>query len=181
MTMMQTQMKPVDPAKFPRFVDYLAEVLGRRDWFVGRPRPARCPGRLAISQERYRALEAQWRDAQPPPPPYIIGQARYAKGQMTVRCESENGFKTRAARLIGDGLKCRWSGRERAYIATPSKVAKFEALFAAGFDACVITGSIDHRERQLRGLTVPEAMKALQVRAEVIDLAERRRCLRGNA
>ncbi|MER9615588.1 hypothetical protein [Mesorhizobium sp. M0207] len=74
---------------------------------------------------------------------YSIGRARYAKGMLAVRCPSSTGYKTRAARLIGDGLNCRWSGRERAYIASPSKVAKFEKLFAGGWDASSFSGALE--------------------------------------
>lgn len=56
---------------------------------------------------------------------YTISPAKYSKGNFAVRCPSTTGYKTRAARLIGDGLKCRHSGREGAYIASASKVAKF--------------------------------------------------------
>lgn len=73
---------------------------------------------------------------------YTIGKARYAKGMLTVRCPSSTGYKTRAARLIGDGLKCRFSGREGAYIASPSKVRRFETLFANGWDASSFSGEL---------------------------------------
>ena len=74
---------------------------------------------------------------------YTIAPARYSKGNFAIRCASANGFKSRAARLIGDGLNCRHSGRENAYIASPSKVKKFEKLYAEGWDACVITGKLE--------------------------------------
>jgi hypothetical protein len=37
-------------------------------------------------------------------------------------------------RLLG-ALNCRWTNRERGYIASPSKVVKFERLFREGRDA----------------------------------------------
>jgi hypothetical protein len=74
---------------------------------------------------------------------YTIAPARYSKGDFAIRCPSDTGLKTRAARLIGDGLNCRHSGREKAYIASASKVKKFEKLYAAGWDACVITGKLE--------------------------------------
>jgi hypothetical protein len=91
-------------------------------------------------------------------PPYIIGRAKYAKGQMAVRCTAPGPYKDRAQRLIGDGLNCRWSGRERAYIASPSKVAKFERLYAAGLEASSITGKLYDPERPRDDLTVAEAL-----------------------
>lgn len=77
-------------------------------------------------------------------PEYTITPARYAKGKMAVRCPSATGYKTRAARLIGDGLGCRWSGRSRAYIASPAQAARFERLYRAGFDASSFTGLLEH-------------------------------------
>lgn len=77
------------------------------------------------------------------PDAYTITPARYSKGNFAVVCPSTNGLKSRAARLIGDGLNCRHSGRERAYIASPSKVRKFEKLYAEGWDASVITGELE--------------------------------------
>lgn len=73
----------------------------------------------------------------PPPgtPEYSVGDARYAKGQKAVRVEStDSGMKNRAERLLG-ALRVRHSGRERAYIIPPSKLRKFEKLYADGWDA----------------------------------------------
>ena len=78
---------------------------------------------------------------------YSIAAARYAgryngKPQMAIRCPSHNGYKTRAARLIGDGLNGRYSGRELAYIVSPAKAAKFEKLYAEGWDASPYSGEL---------------------------------------
>lgn len=73
---------------------------------------------------------------------YTIGPARYATGQMIVQCAPDGAFKSRAARLIGDGLRCRYSKRCRGYIASPSKAKRFEALYTAGYDASVLTGEV---------------------------------------
>lgn len=93
---------------------------------------------------------------------YSIAEARYSRGNFIVRCPSSDGMKTRAARLIGDGLNCRWVGRGKGYVASPSKVAKFEALYAAGFNACPMTGKIYHTERGLEDLTVAAALAGLR-------------------
>jgi hypothetical protein len=78
-------------------------------------------------------------------PGFEIRPARYAKKMIAVHCVSDgSGHKTRAMRLIADHLKARWSGREKAYIATPAKGEKLKALFAAGQDACVMTGNLYH-------------------------------------
>lgn len=79
----------------------------------------------------------------PPNPNYSIQPARYAKGMLAVRCPSNTGYKTRAARLLGDGLKCRYSNRELSYIVPPTKLARFEVLFAEGWDACSFSGKLE--------------------------------------
>jgi hypothetical protein len=71
----------------------------------------------------------------PDPTAYSVSPARYAKGMLLVRITSEGAYKTRAARLIGDGLKARWTNRCGGYVASPAKVAKFERLYAQGWDA----------------------------------------------
>ena len=65
---------------------------------------------------------------------FTVSEARYSKGNYIVRCPSANGLKSRAARLIGDGLNCRYTGREKGYVASPSKLVKFQKLYAAGWD-----------------------------------------------
>lgn len=75
---------------------------------------------------------------------YSISPARYAgrwngRRQVAIRCVSEDMFKTRAMRLIGDGLNGRYSNRERAYIVSPAKARKFEQLYAEGYDASTFT------------------------------------------
>jgi len=73
---------------------------------------------------------------------YSVSVAPYAKGMLQVRAPSCDGYKTRAARLIGDGLNCRWTGRGRAYVASPSKVRKFLTLYAEGWDASSFSGEL---------------------------------------
>jgi len=92
---------------------------------------------------------------------YSISLARYAKGKLIVSPTRDGtGYKTRAARLIGDGLNCRWVHRGSGYVASPTQVKKFEKLYAAGFSACVMTGKIYHPERpEIDGLTVAEALR----------------------
>lgn len=80
--------------------------------------------------------------------PYYVSPARYSKGNSLVRCPSPDGYKTRASRLIGDGLNCRWANRERGFIASPSKLRRFEELYAQGWDACAITGKLRPPEAQ---------------------------------
>ena len=74
--------------------------------------------------------------------PYCVSIARYSKGNFLVRCPSPDNYKTRASRLIGDALKCRWTNREGGYVASPSKLRRFEKLYADGWDACAITGRL---------------------------------------
>lgn len=78
--------------------------------------------------------------------PYTIAPARYAgrwngKPQIAVTCPSDTMFKSRAARIMG-ALNARYSGRERAYIVSPAKAAKFERLFAEGWDGNTFTGNL---------------------------------------
>lgn len=73
---------------------------------------------------------------------FTVSEARYSKGNYIVRCPSTNGLKSRAARLIGDGLNCRYTGREKGYVASPSKLAKFRKLYSAGWDASCISGEM---------------------------------------
>lgn len=65
---------------------------------------------------------------------YTITPARYSKGNFIVQTHNEGPWKGRAERLIVDGLKCRYTGRERGFVASAAKVRKFEAAFAAGWD-----------------------------------------------
>jgi hypothetical protein len=73
---------------------------------------------------------------------YTIVPARYSKGNLAVSTPSSDGFKTRAARLVGDHLRGRWTNRERAYIVSPSKAKRFIALYESGADASAITGAL---------------------------------------
>lgn len=92
--------------------------------------------------------------------PFDVTTARYAKRKLAVHIRSDgSGYKTRAERLIGDGLNARWSGREKAYIASSAQVEKMQRLYAAGFSACVMTGAIWHHERGLERLSVSEALR----------------------
>lgn len=78
-----------------------------------------------------------------PNEPYTIRPARYAKGQFIITPQdSQGGYKGRVLRLVGDGLNCRYSGRCGGYVASPSKVAKFERLYANGWDANFISGEL---------------------------------------
>lgn len=74
-------------------------------------------------------------------PPPEVRDARYARGMKAVSCPSPDGYKTRAARLA-EVLKGRYSGRENAYILSPSKVDKLLALWRAGRDGSVITNQL---------------------------------------
>jgi hypothetical protein len=71
--------------------------------------------------------------------PYTISDARYAKGKKAVRCPSTDGWKTRAARLAARLSNNRYTGREHAYIMSPTAAVRFERLYAAGWDASVMT------------------------------------------
>lgn len=73
---------------------------------------------------------------------YTVSDSRYAKGKKIVRIPPGDGFKSRAHRLIGHGLGANWVNREEGYSASPAKVAKFERLYAEGWDASIVTGEL---------------------------------------
>ena len=68
------------------------------------------------------------------PDGYTITPASYAKGQFAVRLPKGDGYKGRADRLL-EALNFRYTHRCNAYIGSPSKVRKFEKLYADGWDA----------------------------------------------
>jgi hypothetical protein len=58
---------------------------------------------------------------------YTIGPARYAKGMLAVRPHPDGtGWKTLAALIISQMPGVRWTGRDRAYLCSPSRAGKFE-------------------------------------------------------
>lgn len=77
--------------------------------------------------------------------PYTITPARYAKGKMVIRPTSNGtGFKTRAARLAeAKGIGGKWVHRSGGYNVSPSAAKRFEKLYAEGWDACVISGTLE--------------------------------------
>lgn len=64
---------------------------------------------------------------------YTITPAQYAKNSIAVRCPSDNGFKSRPARVV-EALHGRWSNREKAYILAASKEARLRQLIDGGWD-----------------------------------------------
>lgn len=68
-------------------------------------------------------------------PEYTVTPARYAKNMMAVHCPSDgSGWKTRAHYLCC-ALRGRYSGRENAYILSPTKARRFEHLYRQGWNA----------------------------------------------
>lgn len=88
---------------------------------------------------------------------FTMFPARYAKGKVIIRAPGRDGYKTRAARLAGDGLGLQYVGRSNGYTASPSQAERFKRLFNAGFDASWATGTVEHTEKGLRGLSWREA------------------------
>lgn len=70
---------------------------------------------------------------------FTISPARYAKGMVKIEAPSTDGRKTRAARLADSLARGRYTGREKAYILSPSAARRFEKLYAEGWDASVLT------------------------------------------
>lgn len=73
---------------------------------------------------------------------YTVTPARYAKGQMAVRLPDGDGYKTRAERLLC-ALNFRYTNRCRAFIGSPSKVRRFEQLYADGWDASFVSQELE--------------------------------------
>ncbi len=105
------------------------------------PKGGPAPRRGSVRRTARRPAEKAERKAPPVPaePGYTIGDARYAKGQKLVKTvPSGTGLKSRAERLIGDGLKGRYTNRERGYVVSPAKAARFEEMYTQGWDASPI-------------------------------------------
>ena len=74
---------------------------------------------------------------------YTIQGYRYAKGKQCLRPVSDgSGRKTRAARLA-EVCGGRWVHRAGGYIISAAGLAKFERLYAAGWDANGFTGELE--------------------------------------
>ena len=63
-----------------------------------------------------------------------ISKARYARDKFVVRTEGKNGFKTDAHPLI-EACGCKWTNRERGYIASKAQVEVITAAQKIGFSA----------------------------------------------
>lgn len=68
---------------------------------------------------------------------YTIVATHKPKGAFVVRCPSQDGYKTRAARLAV-ALKGRWTHRNRGYTMSHAKAIKFERLYFQGWDATIM-------------------------------------------
>ena len=83
--------------------------------------------------------------------PYTASMPRYRAVGVVIRPEQDGIYKTRAARLL-DALKGRWSHRQRGYVVSETKAVKFARLYAAGYDATIIS----------RELIAPEKKEIIQ-------------------
>lgn len=63
-----------------------------------------------------------------------IAQARYARDKFIVRTEGKDGFKTDGHDLI-EACGCRWTNRERGYIASKAQVEVIRAAQKLGFSS----------------------------------------------
>lgn len=71
----------------------------------------------------------------------VVAPYRYARDMVVVRCESPDGFKSRAARLA-EHVGGRWVHRAGGYVMSPRKAERLNALFQAGRDASTFTGNL---------------------------------------
>lgn len=77
------------------------------------------------------------------PDGYTISPARYAKGgQLAVHLPKGDGWKGRAERLLC-ALNFRYTNRCNAFIGSPTKVLKFEKLYADGWDASYFSRELE--------------------------------------
>lgn len=75
---------------------------------------------------------------------YQITNAKYAKGMMKLRVPpSSDGFRGRAGRLGHAIARGRYSNREHGYIISKAAAAKFEKLYAEGWDANTWSGELE--------------------------------------
>lgn len=79
----------------------------------------------------------------PDHPDYRMHPAKYAKGMIAI-IPTSNGteFKTRADYLAERLANHRHSGREGAYILSPTAAERFVRLYAEGWDANTHTGEL---------------------------------------
>ncbi|MCC7425237.1 MAG: hypothetical protein IT428_33620 [Planctomycetaceae bacterium] len=102
--------------------------------------------------------------------PYRISIARYSRGNLAVvPLDSRDGFKGRSSYLL-DAIGCRWTNRERAYIATPAQRRKFEILFRDGWSASAFGR-----------LTPPQAALPESLRGTLTTVCNRSVRIRGDA
>jgi hypothetical protein len=112
---------------------------------------------------------------------FTITPARYAKNKVLVQAHSDNGWKTRAARLI-EGMGGRYTNRERGYIVSAACAERFQQRYAEGWDASVITKEliappqIKQENVKMKDYTIritEEVAYSLTVRAPSPEEAER--------
>jgi len=73
---------------------------------------------------------------------YTISDYRYAANSVSVRPTPDgSGWQTRAARLAG-AMKARWCHRAGGYLMSPAKAARFERMYAEGYDGNSFTGEL---------------------------------------
>jgi hypothetical protein len=68
-------------------------------------------------------------------------RSRSASPQCVVRCPSDDGYKTRAARLA-EALKGRWTHRAGGYIMSSRKAEQFVTLYGEGWDGCFMQNKL---------------------------------------
>ena len=111
--------------------------------------------------ETERKAEAQAKPAeQQASSDYTVTPARYAKSMMLVKSPPSDGFKTRAARLAEAIAHGRYTHREGGYVMTKPAAARFEKLYAEGWDANSVTGELRPPEGQEKA---PEFVKVRDV------------------
>lgn len=105
---------------------------------------------------------------------FSMRPARYAKGQVAISVEGKSGYKTRGAYLMGP-LNARYSGREHAYILSPSKAAVWKALAARGYDGGSFGDTIHHTADMTKKFKVTRSgLKDKEAENSILGTALRR-------
>lgn len=86
------------------------------------------------------------------PQDYSTRFARYSKGNHIVApLDSISGYKGRASYVLG-ALNCRYTHREGGYVLSPSKLARFEQMFADGWTATCMGDLCPPRSAPVQGV-----------------------------
>lgn len=141
-SMFAQQLESPRPNKYKNTLALVEKELSE---VTGKQASLRAPALTeSPAQSQGRQTSGAMTAAQPKPAPedFIISRARYAKNSIALRAPSENGYKSRAARLA-EALGGRWSNRESSYIMPATREARYRDLYEKGYDGHPFTGKLE--------------------------------------